>query len=259
MAGRTARIHQGLDIAWLEAAAEHDPVAHAYALWDAHREPERTRFVRWDGEDGSRSYLLIWYGDPSAPVVHWVGRSTGDLELAGAIPASTRIAVVPERVAWAVLKARRANESEPLIAMLREPRRPDPAPRDPGVRRLDPEDRTEMVEFVRRFPDRLTLPYPMLDLAGEPAWGAFDGDRLVGLARAPVRLPAVWVIGGIFVAPSARRRGHGRTLTQAAIAAASATGARAVLYVRESNDAAQRLYRELGFRPVDRKIWIDFP
>jgi ribosomal protein S18 acetylase RimI-like enzyme len=214
--------------------------------------------VQWDGPDGSRSYLLLWYGDPSAPVVHWVGQSSGDLELVREIPPTTQVAVVPERVAWAVLKHRHAHQSEPLLTLAWEGARPPRAPAGSSVRRLDGDDHAEVVVFVRRFFDRLTTPYATVDLDRETVWGAFDGDRLAGLARAPVRLPAVWVIGGIFVAPPSRRRGHGRSLTRAAIAAASSTGAKPALYVREPNTGARRLYEELGFRAVDRKVWIDF-
>jgi ribosomal protein S18 acetylase RimI-like enzyme len=259
MTGRSGRVHHGLDLDWLEAEARHDPISHAYSLWDARQEPERTRFVRWDGEDGSRSYLLLWFGDPSAPVVHWVGRSPGDLELAHEIPATTQVAVVPERVAWAVLKQRRANQSESLLTLVGEAPRSPPARPGSTVRRLDADDRAEVVGFVRRYPDRLTAAYASLDLSKETAWGAFDGDRLVGLARAPVRLPSVWVVGGIFVAPPARRHGHGRALTKAAIAAAGSNGAKLSLYVRESNAAARALYEELGFRLFERKVWIDYP
>ncbi|HEV2166787.1 MAG TPA: GNAT family N-acetyltransferase [Thermoplasmata archaeon] len=257
MAGRTGRVHHGLDLAWLQDEAGRDPVAHAYGLWDALHEPERTRFVRWDGEDGARSYLLIWYGDPSAPVVHWVGRSPLDLDLVGEIPPTAQVVVVPERAAWAVLKQRRIVEAEPLLALAREPGPPASAPRRSDVRRLDADDAGEVGEFVRKFPDRLTVGYPRLDLSRETVWGAFDGDRLAGLARAPVRLPSVWIIGGVYVAPNAQRRGHGRALMRAAVASAVSAGARPSLFVRESNAIARHLYGTLGFRETDRKVWID--
>lgn len=52
----------------------------------------------------------------------------------------------------------------------------------------------------------------------------------------------------IAVAPESRRRGHGRALLDAAIAAAAARGARTVwLEVRESNRAARAMYLAAGF------------
>ncbi|MCP9438388.1 MAG: ribosomal protein S18-alanine N-acetyltransferase [Nitrospira sp.] len=63
-------------------------------------------------------------------------------------------------------------------------------------------------------------------------WIVFEELRLMKLA----------------VKESMRRRGVGRTLVAEAIAMGMAQGSsRAVLEVRASNEAAQRLYRELGF------------
>ncbi len=52
------------------------------------------------------------------------------------------------------------------------------------------------------------------------------------------------------VSPSHLRRGIGRQLTRACIAAAEQEGAEAIgLLVADANTAARRLYEELGFRP----------
>ncbi len=251
-------IHHGLDLDWLTQAAARDPLRHAYALRDALQAPERTRFVRWDGPAGRRSYLLLWYGRPDAPVVHWVDEEQeGDEALLREIPETATVAIVPERVASSVLRRRRGSVAEPLLALRWEGGRPPgPGPGGP-VRRLDEEDHREVREFARRFPDRLTEAYQTLDLRMDTAWGAFDGSRLVGVARTSVRLDRIWIIGGVYVSPEARRKGHGRALMRAAISAAASAGATPALYVRESNAAARALYRSLDFLEVERRVWID--
>ena len=192
MASRPGRIHHGLDLAWLEAQGSQDPVSHAYGLWDALREPERTRFVRWDGEDGSRSYLIIWYGGPERPG-RALGRPghRGDLDLASEIPAATQVAVVPERAAWAVLKQRRASDIEPLLALAREPGPPGEAPRRADVRRLDADDAVEVGEFVRRFPVGSPVPYARLDLSCETCLGRVRGGPIGGPRPGAVRFRAL--------------------------------------------------------------------
>lgn len=58
------------------------------------------------------------------------------------------------------------------------------------------------------------------------------------------------------VTPAARRRGTGRALTLAGLHAAAAHGAeRAFLQVEVHNTPAQRLYRDLGFTPVERYVY----
>ncbi len=60
--------------------------------------------------------------------------------------------------------------------------------------------------------------------------------------RSQVNLASMWV------KPSARGRGHGRALVEAAIAWSTARGAgKLVLRVSETSDAAMRLYTGMGF------------
>lgn len=96
-----------------------------------------------------------------------------------------------------------------------------------------------------------------MDPEAEIAWGSFDGDRIVGVARAAVRLPTVWVLAGVYVDPALRRHGVGRSLVAAAMNAASRGGAKLGLFVREDAESARRLYEGLGFRPVGRRLWLE--
>lgn len=61
-------------------------------------------------------------------------------------------------------------------------------------------------------------------------------------------------LGDLAVAPDRRRTGLGRHLVEAAADAARERGAaRIFLQVRESNEAARRLYGSAGFRRIGRK------
>lgn len=101
------------------------------------------------------------------------------------------------------------------------------------------------------------VPYRVL--SGSPAhyltaWGPdgpVDPVAPVGVVRVAVH--GDWAgLSCLQVHPSARRRGHARSLTVAALGQAAATGAsRAFLQVEESNAPAVALYESLGFVPVD--------
>lgn len=259
MARPVPQAREGIDPAWLAAAAEREPVVHAYALWDVERAPESTRFVTFEGADARRSYLLIWLGEPSAPVVHWVGDAPDDLPLVRSIPPDASLAVVPERAGPAVRARFAPTNEEPLLIMARP--RTDPLPKGQGrsATRLGPTHAEALREFAERFPETLTRAYRTIDLELERAWGSFEGPELVGVARVTVALPRIWIVSGVYVAPGARGAGHGRALTEAATAAAHAAGAAAGLFVREHNAAALGLYRRLGYRTVARRVLFEFP
>ena len=61
------------------------------------------------------------------------------------------------------------------------------------------------------------------------------------------------MLHALHVAPSARRRGHGRALTEGAVHWAAAKGAPWIaLAVTDANTPARALYASLGFEPVGR-------
>ncbi|MBD3778640.1 MAG: GNAT family N-acetyltransferase [Micrococcales bacterium] len=79
-----------------------------------------------------------------------------------------------------------------------------------------------------------------------------EDRRTLGVLRAA--FAEDWVgLSCLVVAPEARRRGIGRLLTRAALAAAAGAGARrAFLQVEVSNAGAADLYAAEGFRPAER-------
>ena len=63
-----------------------------------------------------------------------------------------------------------------------------------------------------------------------------------------------WELENIVVAPSARRKGLGKRLLDALLAAARETNSSAIfLEVRESNTSARTLYEKAGFEPAGRR------
>ncbi len=85
------------------------------------------------------------------------------------------------------------------------------------------------------------------DLDADAGLVAFDDGEPVGLVNLGVRGELGW-IGGLGVVSEARRRGLGRRLMEAVHDQARERGIREIsLEVIEANDAAFRLYEELGY------------
>jgi ribosomal protein S18 acetylase RimI-like enzyme len=250
-----------IDREWLERAALLDPFSHAYARWDLDHAPYRVRFVSALDGDQTVGYLLIWLGHPSTSVVHWVGSDPRARTLADALPARPLIAIVPESFQTAAVTAR--GPARPLTVLIlanetsTEPPESVGAPSSVEVRRLGRADHPSLAAFAERQADPVAGEYPTLDPGEEWIWGAFDQGRLVGAVRAAVRLPDVWLLGGVYVDPGARGRGIGRALVGSALASARETRVKVGLYVREDRHEARRLYERMGFRPVGRRTWLD--
>jgi len=256
--GAPVELRPTIDRAWLEAAAAREPVDHAYELWDLDRFPDRIRIVSAVRDERMVGYLLVWLGLPGVPFVHWHGIGPGTERLAEALPPRPLVAVVPPEAVATVVAARGDARSFPQRTMLRPADRPAPAPpASRGIRRLARPEAPQLWSWARDLNDPLVTEYVGLDPDVEAVWGAFDGDRLVGAARAAVRLPTEWIVAGVFVEPAARRRGFGEGLVRAVVGAAGEHGARVGLYVREDRADARRLYERLGFRSLGRRVWLD--
>jgi GNAT superfamily N-acetyltransferase len=81
---------------------------------------------------------------------------------------------------------------------------------------------------------------------------AWDDERAVGLVQGRRRPPSDCLLFSMWVAPAARRGGHGRALVKAIADWGAGWGARrVVLWVIAGNEDALEFYRRLGFRVLD--------
>ena len=97
-------------------------------------------------------------------------------------------------------------------------------------------------------------PATVLLVARDLADGGIVGSLTLVVFRIPTGVRA-WV-EDVVVDTASRGRGVGEALSQAAISRALAAGARTVeLTSRPSREAANRLYRRLGFEPRDTNVY----
>jgi ribosomal protein S18 acetylase RimI-like enzyme len=109
-----------------------------------------------------------------------------------------------------------------------------------------PPSRTDLEEIVRSSTSRL--------LVARADDGAIAGTLTLAVFRIPTGMRA-W-IEDVVVDEAARRRGIAEALTKAALRIAEVAGARTIdLTSRPSREAANRLYRRLGFEPRDTTVY----
>ncbi len=259
MPARDVELRPTIDRAWLESASRTEPLPHAYALWDLLRLPRSVRFVSATERGRTIAYLLVWIGSPERPVVHWVGEALGTEALAQHLPPPPFAALVPTE-AERTVKARYPRAvSYPTLLLWRA--RGPAGVEDPEqlVRRLGPSDQRTLSTWVESGRDRGRPQFGPLDLSEEPVWGAFAQGRLVGVVRAAIRLPGVWVVAGVHVDPEFRGHGLARRLLGALIEEAERFGSPTGLFVREDAAPARHVYASLGYREVGRRLWMDVP
>jgi ribosomal protein S18 acetylase RimI-like enzyme len=245
-----------IDRGWLIRTAAAEPVEHAYALWDLDRHPGRVRFLSALRDGRTVGYFLLWPGPAGVPIVHAYAPGDSVGPLVEQLPPRPLVAIVAPSAAAAVRTSRGPAREFPE-RILHRPWRASGGSDAPGVRRLAYADGGAVGAWARHQAAPETAEYVGLDLADEVVWGAFDRGRLVGIARAEIRLPYEWVIAGVFVEPAARGRGHGAALVDAAVRAAAAAKASVGLFVRDDRPAARRLYARHGFVEVGQRVWMD--
>lgn len=144
----------------------------------------------------------------------------------------------PRWRAWAFVSEQRFRQ------MVMGPARRVEVPAGLPVRRLGPADLPTMRRLIAR-----TAPGPFGERSHELGdfAGVFDGEELIALAGSRPRARGLREIGTVCTAPEHRGRGHASQLVRRLAAAAWAGGELPFLHVAESNLAAQRIYRRIGF------------
>ncbi|MCI4364738.1 MAG: GNAT family N-acetyltransferase [Thermoplasmata archaeon] len=251
-------IRPSIDREWLEGESRKDPFLHAYALWDLDQYPDRVRFVSAVRGTATLGYLLVWPLAGGGTVVHWVGPEGESEALIEHLPPRPLVVVCAEGAGPAVERARGPAVTHPLLLEAAPPGAPPPAgPLDERVRRLSSAERPLLDVFARRQTDAIATGYVGTDPGQEPVWAGFLEGEIVALARPAVRLPHLWFVGGVYVAPEVRNQGWGRAVVRAVMVEATRAAARCALYVREESAPARALYERLGYRPVARRLMVD--
>jgi len=138
----------------------------------------------------------------------------------------------------------------PLLQMVAGPVAPNglsELPAEASLRRLTPFDAPAMVALAE-----LTEPGPFrlrtIELGA--FFGVFHGPELMAMAGQRLRLPDMVELSGVCTHSGARGRGYARLLMARVMEEILAEGKTPFLHVLAENEAAIRVYRDLGFVPA---------
>jgi ribosomal protein S18 acetylase RimI-like enzyme len=99
---------------------------------------------------------------------------------------------------------------------------------------------------------------PMLEkdpFASGPAFGIWDGHDLISMATTRLRIPGAVEIGNIVTHKAHRRKGYATAVTSALVQALCEEDVCVFLMSYQSNTAALRLYKRLGFE-IQRPMYL---
>ena len=218
-----------------------DPLTYAYPYYDLITPEEAVRTSLSMDKD---SMVLIWkglgrndiliYGDAVKliPDVEVHNIQTYNLE---------NVDLISSRFPW--LKATR------YIDMVCESPEPSAV-----VTRLRDED-LDMLVKVREISTGMISYERANRLIGKTFGVKIDG-KLVSIGSFLVKLPEVWIIGGVFTLPEYRGRGYAGEIVKTMAWEVRRNGAIPLLHVREDNIPAIRSYSRVGCREIRRRWWL---
>ncbi|RLF05221.1 MAG: hypothetical protein DRK00_04940 [Thermoprotei archaeon] len=230
------------------------PLRHCYLMYDVLYELEATEafFLLKEGE--IEGYVLVWRGG-SRPGIHVWGHSP---QLTHLVPLERGavVQVYSEQLVKPLLaKARGRAEVRWYLDMVVDEESFRPYLGVEAVR-LTPAH-TEHLSRLSTEWARPLSPEEARRLLKKWRWyGVFEGGELASVAAAYLRLPEVWVIGGVYTRTAFRGRGYAKAVTTAITRDAVRSGAKALLHVAEDNKPARRVYATLGYQRVARRPWI---
>ena len=233
-----------------------DPFSHAYLMYDILYNMHRIKlYLNYDR--GIRGYLLEWHWETVTSFTFW-----GECrQLVKFLPRPKTytfinlqmedehlIKAIFEKLKGLKFKVKTfidmATDEDHFNSIIKH-----------KVRKLTIDNLKDLLE-LRKVEGRLVTERTVAEtLRMQRCYGIFENGKLVSVAHTYVRLPEIWIIGGVYTRPEYRGRGYATSVTSAVTRDAVQSGALAMLHVAEGNPA-YRIYERIGYREVARRKWI---
>jgi ribosomal protein S18 acetylase RimI-like enzyme len=239
------------DLQRIRTALDRDRTWSAYAIGDL--DPARLRFCSWYAPAADLDTLVLLYRGFTPPILF----ATGEPDLLSLVFAELDAPTVslqlrPEAVD-ALQPAYTATDTRPMWRMTVSAACFRPAATDDDVAALDLSHTAAVAALFAdaRASDEAPPFYQPAMLADGSFRGIWEGADLVAVAGTHLCSAALGVctIGNVYTRRDRRRRGLAARATSAVVRQALAASIPTiVLNVSQTNDAARRVYEQLGFR-----------
>jgi GNAT superfamily N-acetyltransferase len=239
------------DLQRIRAALDRDRAWSAYAIGDL--APERLQYCSWYAPAADPDTVVLLYRGFSPPILFATGDPALLSHLFTELDASTISLHLRSDAVDSLTPAYAAMGITPMWRMTVSATSFRPAAADDDVVAVDSSHEGAVAALFADGREGGEEPpfYRPSMLAEESFRGIWEGGDLVAVAGAHLFSAAVGVctIGNVYTRRDRRRRGLGARVTSAVVRnALAASIPTIVLNVSQTNDAARRVYEQLGFR-----------
>lgn len=245
----------------LDAFLHKDVLLNAYAIWDLHYMRHRSRFflVQVDGE--IQGVLLDFYGHTGFHSI-WLRGTNKAVEKLLNVPMYNKMLfpfMLPENEE--VIKRKFPISAQSTTDFMLLKRGSERLRINHSARLLSQSDASAFAclrKKTHETPSTKEMKHALEIIKEQPVYGIFANSMLVSAATFHVKLPEIWIIGGLYTRPEYRNLGYTTSITSIMIREGLRETGCIGLYMREDNYPAKRVYEKAGFKLYKKIKFLDY-
>jgi len=227
----------------LENLFKKDPIKFAFEIYDSQFDKENTEFITVD-----EGYLMYYRKFDPATIILYAEKENTAKKLLSLIAEDRFILFIEPK--WSQLLNFNNIKVYPELLMVCN----SPKVFNIGnVRKLSIDDKNDILNLYGE--DRGKVLLNMLSEGKTTAYGLFI-SHLVSAAYTWIETNDVAVIGGVLTQEGFRNKGYATSVVSILTQDVIKRGKVASLYVREDNAPAIYVYKKIGFKEYEKRLWV---
>ncbi|MCS7139263.1 MAG: GNAT family N-acetyltransferase [Candidatus Nezhaarchaeota archaeon] len=245
-----------------------NPVEHAYPLWHLEYESKMCRWLLWIEDSIPQCYMLVYEGFRE-PDVH-LRSLTDDTNIVDKLKkllakiSHHRFVLHTRREHFNLVRSTLTDLDVKRVYGIKVMECIEPRAADYNeVIELKPSNWPLLVDVMLEVMEArgIKCTNPPLEaynnVASYRTFAIVKGGKAVAMASIVALTPHVAIIGNVYTLKNFRGMGYGKAVTSKALSEALKLSSRVIVWVREDNYSAIRLYESLGFKQVIDDVWIN--